>query len=198
MLVLRYLLMFIGIGLLAGAAGILVWDLYQIWKSRQARVAGTEGQLPPPELRTAAIRWDPAKRLAMFSLVPLLAGLSIAVVPSGSAGLRVNQFVGTRPKTLYPGVHLVLPLIESLETYNVRDEMFTTTLIEKSGDAKAQTLQVQTHEGLSAGMAVAVRYRLDPSKLAYIHANLPQPLEDELIAPAIASIFRDLAPHYTV
>src|SRR5204862_4732153 len=52
--------------------------------------------------------------------------------------------------------------------------------------------------GLTVGMAVAVRYRLDPSKLAYIHANLPQPIEEQMIAPAIGSIFRDLAPSYIV
>jgi len=45
MVLLRYLLMFTGIGLLAGAAGILVWDLCQIWKSRKL------GELPAPRRR---------------------------------------------------------------------------------------------------------------------------------------------------
>jgi regulator of protease activity HflC (stomatin/prohibitin superfamily) len=63
---------------------------------------------------------------------------------------------------------------------------------------KQQGLQVQTREGLSVGLAVSVRYRLDPSKLAYIQSNLPQPVEEEMIAPAIASAFRDLAPEYLV
>ena len=129
----------------------------------------------------------------------MLMGLSIAVVPSGSAGVRVNQFVGTRPATLYPGVHFVLPLIENLETYSVRDEVFATVLVDDPKKPKGEgTLRVQTREGLTVGMAVAVRYRLDASKLAYIHANLPQPIEGELIAPAVSSIFRDLAPIYVV
>jgi len=203
MLLLRYLLMFTGIGLLAGAAGILVWDLYQILKYRRSRETAAPGEEPilSPELPqpTPAIHWQGAKRLAMWGVVPLLAGLSIAMVPSGSAGVRVNQFVGTRPATLYPGVHFVLPLIESLETYSVRDEVFATVLVEDPKKSKAEgTLRVQTREGLTVGMAVAVRYRLDPSKLAYIHANLPQPIEGEMIAPAVSSIFHDLAPGYIV
>jgi len=203
MLLLRYLLMFTGIGLLAGAAGILVWDLYQILKSRKARETAAPGEDSafPPELPqpTPAMHWQGAKRLATWGTVPLLAGLSIAMVPSGSAGVRVNQFVGTRPATLYPGVHFVLPLIENLETYSVRDEVFATVLVEDPKKSKAEgTLRVQTREGLTVGMAVAVRYRLDPSKLAYIHANLPQPIEEEMIAPAVSSIFRDLAPTYVV
>jgi len=195
--------MFTGIGLLAGAAGILVWDLYQILKYRRSRETAAPGEEPilSPELPqpTPAIHWQGAKRLAMWGVVPLLAGLSIAMVPSGSAGVRVNQFVGTRPATLYPGVHFVLPLIESLETYSVRDEVFATVLVEDPKKSKAEgTLRVQTREGLTVGMAVAVRYRLDPSKLAYIHANLPQPIEGEMIAPAVSSIFHDLAPGYIV
>ena len=203
MLLLRYLLMFTGIGLLAGAAGILVWDLYQILKSRKPRETAAPGEdsILSPELPqpTPAFHWQAAKRMATWGVVPLLAGLSIAMVPSGSAGVRVNQFVGTRPATLYPGVHFVLPLIENLETYSVRDEVFATVLVEDPKKSKAEgTLRVQTREGLTVGMAVAVRYRLDPSKLAYIHANLPQPIEGEMIAPAVSSIFHDLAPGYIV
>ena len=203
MLLLRYLLMFTGIGLLAGAAGILVWDLYQILKSRKARETAAPGEDPilSPELPqpTPVFHWQASRRLATWGVVPLLAGLSIAIVPSGSAGVRVNQFAGTRPATLYPGVHFVLPLIENLETYSVRDEVFATVLVEDPKKPKAEgTLRVQTREGLTVGMAVAVRYRLDPSKLAYIHANLPQPIEGEMIAPAVSSIFHDLAPGYIV
>src|SRR5260370_25020119 len=109
MVLLRYLLLLMGIGLLVGAAGILVWDLYQILKSRRARVEPSIrlGETLTPE---PVIRWHAARRLAILAVAPLLGGLSIAIVPSGAAGIRVNQFAGTRPTTLYPGLHLVLPL----------------------------------------------------------------------------------------
>ena len=74
MLLLRYLLMFIGIGLLAGAAGILVWDLYQILKSRKARetAAPGEGSTYSPELPqpTPVFHWQAAKSLAIWGVVP--------------------------------------------------------------------------------------------------------------------------------
>ncbi len=200
MVLLKYLLLFAGIGLLAGAAGILVWDLYQILKLRKERTVPM-GELPGPEPSPSTapmIHWSTMKQLAALSAGPLLAGLSIAVVPSGFAGVRVNQFVGTRPATLYPGVHWVIPLIETMEIYNTRDDLFTTSMKEDPKKPTQQTLRVQTREGLTAGMAVAVRYRLDPNKLAYIHTNVPEPIEDQMIAPAVASIFRDLSAHYTV
>src|SRR6266853_6996643 len=116
MTLLRYLLIFSGIGLLVGAISILAWDLYQIFKWRK----NSAGELQP------GMRWYTFRQLATLCVLPLLAGLSIAVVPSGWAGVRVNQFVGTRPGTLYPGVHLMLPLIEQVNLYPTRDSMFST------------------------------------------------------------------------
>jgi len=187
MTLLRYLLIFTGIGLLVGAMTILIWDLYQILKWRKSSLGE-----PQPGLR-----WYTSRRLATLCVPAFLAGLSIAVVPTGWAGVRVNQFLGTRPGTLYPGVHLIVPLIEQLELYSTRDSVFSTSA-KDDPKKKQETLRVQTREGLAVGVVVVVRYRLDPSKLAYIHSNLPQPLEEEMVGPAIASTFRDLAPSYLV
>jgi regulator of protease activity HflC (stomatin/prohibitin superfamily) len=200
MILLRYSLIFAGIALLIGAAAILAWDLYQIFKFRR-KPPEELGELSLPAFRPPVLRWREARSLAMISAMPLLAGLSIAVVPSGSAGVRVNQFAGTRPGTLYPGVHFTIPLIEEVELYSIRDIVFATTPVvdPKKSDIKTQDgMRVQTREGLTVGLALAVRYRLDASKLAYIQATLPQPIEEEVIAPAIASAFRDLAPNYLV
>src|SRR5229473_2634893 len=121
MTLLRYLLIFTGIGLLAGAMTILIWDLYQIFKWRKN--ASGEPALGEPQ---PAVRWYASRRLATLCVLPLLAGLSIQLVPSGWAGVRANQFLGTRPGTLYPGVHLILPLIEQVTLYSTRASLFTT------------------------------------------------------------------------
>jgi regulator of protease activity HflC (stomatin/prohibitin superfamily) len=48
------------------------------------------------------------------------------------------------------------------------------------------------------GLAITVRYRLDPKRLDYIQANLPQPVEKEIVPGVVASVWRDLVPNYTV
>ena len=48
----------------------------------------------------------------------MLLSLSIGVVPDGSAGIRVSQLFGARPATLYPGVHLLTPLVDTLVLYD--------------------------------------------------------------------------------
>ena len=63
---------------------------------------------------------------------------------------------------------------------------------------KLEVLNVESREGFSVGLALTVRYRLDPSRLAYIQANLPQPIDQEIVEPVVASTFRDLSPNYIV
>lgn len=134
---------------------------------------------------------------AGIGLLSVLVSLSIAIVPSGQAGVEISQWRGTLPATLYPGVHWTTPLMEHVELFNIRDHVFTTTLTDDP-KAKTASLRVQTKEGLSVGLAVTVRFKLDPSKLAYIYSNLPQPVEEELVPPTVASLFRQAAPNYTV
>ena len=189
MIVLKYLLEFVGVAMLAAAAAWMVstlvgMDLVTLYRQPRSGIGGAQFQ------------WRLPSRLAALGLIPLLAGLSIAVVPAGSAGVRVSQISGTLPETLYPGLHLVVPLVQKVETYDLRDQIFETTMLaeSKAGDA----LRVQTKEGLELGLAVTVRFRLDPHRLAFVHANLPQPVEKELVPPVVASAFRDLTPRYLV
>jgi regulator of protease activity HflC (stomatin/prohibitin superfamily) len=190
MIVLKYLLESFGLAMLAAAAVLVALDVVNIYRRPLPDITGIE------ETRTPWLHWRLPSRLAAFSLIPLLAGLSIAVVPAGMAGVRISQISGTRPETLYPGLHLVLPLVQSVETYDLRDQIYETSIVvdPKKGDS----LKVQTKEGLELGLAVTVRFRLDPHRLAFIHANLPQPVEKELVPPVVATAFRDLTPRYLV
>ncbi len=196
MLLLKFLLIAVGVGMFGGAAGVVAYDIYLAAQLRRllARGAGPFEPAPGPE---RPIRWSVAAKLAVLAWLPLLLGLSIVVVPDGSAGVRVSQISGVRPGTLYPGVHFVLPFIERVAIYDLREHVFSTAVAEDP-KKKAQVLRVQAREGLSIGLAVTIRYRLDPRRLDYIHANLPQPVEGELVAPTVATVFREVAPDYIV
>ena len=63
---------------------------------------------------------------------------------------------------------------------------------------KSEPLNVQAKEGLTLGLAITVRYRLDPRRLDFIQANLPQPIEKEIVPAVVASAWRELVPNYTV
>ncbi len=200
MLFLRYLLMTGGIGMILVAAGMLGYDLYFELQYRRALAAAGPGPLPPvPRIRGRAV-------LALASLAwgPLLLALGIVVVPSGMAGVRVSQTKGTLAGTLYPGVHFVTPLLEDVVLFDTRDQLFTTGALEElgktptPGTTRMEPLKVQAKEGLTVGLAITVRYRLDPKRLDHIQNNLPQPVEREIVPPVVASAWRELVPSYTV
>ena len=207
MLVLKYLLLFIGAGLFTSAAAVVLYDIYLASQfrrllGRSEPNGGSETSTTPSttDLRLTdrpirPVRWGLAQRLAISGVVPLLLSLSIVVVPDGHAGVRISQIWGARPGTLYPGVHIITPLIDSIALYDTREQVFTTAAVESPKNT-GEVLTVQAREGLNIGLAVSVRYRLDPSRLTYIHANLPQPVGAEVVAPTVATIYRQIAPNY--
>ena len=101
MLALKYLLLAGAIGMFIAALAVVAYDLYAELQHRRTG-------FPEPE----PLRWRTAVALVTVAWAPLLIALSIIVVPSGMAGVRVSQVTGTRPGTLYPGVHLVKPFID--------------------------------------------------------------------------------------
>jgi regulator of protease activity HflC (stomatin/prohibitin superfamily) len=198
MLFVKYLLMAGGIGMILVGAGILINDMYLQMQHRRAL------ETPQPESAPAVspqVHWRTTLALVLLAWAPLLLALSIVVVPSGMAGVRVSQSKGTLAGTLYPGVHFVAPLLEQVVLFDTRDQLFTTGSLEDGkapAGAKLQPLNVQAKEGLPLGLAITVRYRLDPRRLDYIQSNLPQPVEKEIVPSVVASAWRELVPNYTV
>jgi regulator of protease activity HflC (stomatin/prohibitin superfamily) len=201
MIFLRYLLLWGGAGMIAAAIGILAHDLYLVAKHNQQLAAAQAAQ---PSSPAPVIHWPGAIALALLAWGPIILALGIVVVPSGMGGVRISQTSGTLPGTLYPGAHFLTPLAESIVLFDTRDQLFTTGQVEdgkilagKRAPA-GELLNVQAKEGLSVGLAITVRYRLDPKHLDYIQANLPQPIEKEIVPAVVASAWRELVPNYTV
>src|SRR5213083_2437013 len=168
MVALKWLLMIVGAGLFGSAGALVAYDVYlsaqlrRLLSRNKTDESGAEvGTLARRPFRP--VRWRLALQLTTAGALLLLITESFAVVPDGAAGVRVSEFWGARPGTLYPGVHL---------------------------------MTVQAREGLNIGLAVSVRYRLDPKRLDSIHRNLPQPVGEQVVAPVVSTIYRQLAPKY--
>jgi hypothetical protein len=145
-----------------------------------------------------AIQWSIAARLLTITAFCSLAGKAILVVPDGYAAVRISQISGVHVGTLYPGAHLILPLIQHAQLFDIRDKVYSTAACANPRDKGLEVLTVEAREGLSVGLAVTVRYRLDPRHLDYVQATLPQPIDEQIVAPVVTSIFRDISPNYMV
>src|SRR5215468_10146061 len=194
MLLLKYLLPITGYGLLGWGVAISLKNLNKVVQYHLQLRRGVPGNHP----EKPHLNWTTAKWALLVAWLPILLASGIVVVPSGMGGIRVSQTSGTRPGTLYPGVHFIVPLIDSVQLYDTRDQVLTTSTSKATADKKTEPFTVQSKEGLSMGLAITVRYKLDPKRLDFIHANLPQPVETEIVPPVVTSVFRELAPNYTV
>ena len=197
MLALKLLLTVAGALLLAAALAIPLYTLIRRIQAMRKMTTDPDTVVEPEPL---LIPWRGPVGLALVACLPLLIAGSFVVVPSGMGGVRISQVNGTLPGTLYPGVHFITPLVDSVQLFDLRDHMFAAGLVPEGARAGGQKgiLEVQSKEGLSIGLGVTVRYRLDPNKLSTVEAHLPQPADKELVPPVVASAWRELAPLYTV
>jgi len=161
-----------------------------------AVVLGTDARKVMLQPDSSSIRWRLFTRYVVIAVLLLLPGLSIVVVPSGTAGVRVSQLSGTLGGTIYPGTHFVSPLVQHVELYNVRDQIYSTTAADMS--KKGTALKVYSKEGLPLGLGISVRYQLDPRRLPFMESNLPRPIESELLPAVVANAFRQTISGYMV
>jgi regulator of protease activity HflC (stomatin/prohibitin superfamily) len=204
MLAIKYFLTVTGALVLAIGAAITLYDLWRLLeRSRKPadELGGAVHDAPEP------VRWRSSIALALAACVPMLIASSIVVVSSGMGGVRISDDRGTLPGTLYSGVHFIAPLGEHVQTFDLRDKVFSTAMpgekptpADKAKDKlpESEPMSVQSKEGLSIGLAIAVRYRLDPHRLDYVQTHLPPAIDKELVAPIVDSAWRELTPNYTV
>jgi len=201
MIALKTLLMISGMLVMTIAAGIPLHGLWMQIQYLMKKKSGKVGMLLESgevEARPGPIAWRGPLALALVACIPMLMAMSMVVVPSGMGGVRISQIGGTEPGTLYPGLHFVTPLVESVQLFDLRDHLFTAGVADAGKPGIKNSMMVQSREGLNIGMAVTVRYRLDPNKLASVQAHLEQPADKQLVPPVVASAWRELAPSYTV
>jgi regulator of protease activity HflC (stomatin/prohibitin superfamily) len=181
MLMITYLLMTGSAACFLAGAAVIVSDILTAARTQQP----------------IAARWNVGGRLVAAGVLLLLPALSVVVVPSGSGGVRVSQFSGTRPGTLYPGTHLIVPLLQRVELYNIRDQVFSTNPAESAHDA-TPVLKVHSKEGLPVGLGITVRYQLDPRRLPAMQASMPKDIETEIMPPVVANAFRQTIAGYMI
>jgi hypothetical protein len=126
MLALKYLLMILGAGMFGSAGALVAYDIFlstqlrRLLRRHTADESGTEvGTLAQRPFRP--VRWRLALQLAAAGALATLIPQSIVVIPDGAACVRVSQVWGARPGTLYPGVHIVTPLADSVAIYDTRE-----------------------------------------------------------------------------
>ncbi len=113
-------------------------------------------------------------------------------VERGEIGVRVNQLTGTVTEFRDGGV-LVVPGLYDLRVYSLRDKTYRPTEAARA-DGPAP---VQSIEGLSIGVDLAVRYAIDPAKVAAMSKTMPDDIGKEIVEPAVHGVIYKTFARYS-
>lgn len=135
-------------------------------------------------------------------LTALLLGLSVylivkyppvATVERGQLGVRTNQLTGTATR-FSEGPVLALPLVHSMHIYSLRDQTYRPVdAAQAQGPAPLQSV-----EGLSFGVDLAVRYAVDSAQLNTRTRSLPADIEQDVVQPAVQGTIYTVFARYTM
>ena len=116
----------------------------------------------------------------------------LKAVGRGEIGLRTNLLTGDVTEVRDGGV-LVLPLLHEMRVFAMRDQVYRPPTERADGPAPLQSL-----EGLSLGVDLAVRYALDPARLRAAAATLPEDIAGQIVEPAVQGVIYKTFARYTV
>ncbi len=111
-------------------------------------------------------------------------------VGRGDVGVRTNQLTGTVTEWR-DGSIFVLPGLHEVRVLSLRDQQYRPGRV---GNAVA----LQSIEGLSIGVDIAVRWALDASRLAAVARSLPENIDGEVVEPAVQGVIYKVFARYTV
>ena len=117
----------------------------------------------------------------------------VQVVASGEVGVRINRLTGG-VSVVPEGPTLMLPLVHELRRYSLRDQVYRP---QESATAEGAA-PFQSVEGLSVGVAVTVRYALDPGRISEVAKRLPANVGADLIEPVVDGVLHHALSRHTV
>ena len=117
----------------------------------------------------------------------------VQVVASGEVGVRINRLTGS-VSVVPEGPTLMLPLVHELRRYSLRDQVYRP---QESATAEGAA-PFQSIEGLSVGVAVTVRYALDPGRISEVAKRLPANVGADLIEPVVDGVLHHALSRHTV
>lgn len=120
------------------------------------------------------------------------AGLSQAfvVIPAGNVGVVFNVFGGVQDDELNEGFHIVLPVLQQVTIYDVRQQEFT--LAQSTGDQ----VTARSSEGLEINVDATIIYQVAPTEAARLHQDIGPSYETVRVRPEVRSQIRDAIGEY--
>ena len=155
-----------------------------------------------------ASRNQPAKGLTSLVVVLLVAALLLTTVGAGLVFLQANEYgvvisafapKGYREVALTPGLHWIIPFVESVQKYSIARQTYTMSSTSSEGAVQGDdSIQARTKDGQQIFIDASVIYAADPTQLIQLHTIWQNRYEENVVRPVSRAAIRNAVSQFGV
>jgi regulator of protease activity HflC (stomatin/prohibitin superfamily) len=155
-----------------------------------------------------ASRARPLKGAVTLVVGVIVFAIVLTTVSAGLVFLQADQYgivisalqpTGYRTEPLGPGLHWVVPFVESVKPYSIAKQTYTMATASSEGQVQGDdSIQCRTRDGQQVFIDASVIYAIDPTKLVQLHITWQDRFEDNVVRPVVRSAIRDAVSQYGV
>lgn len=155
-----------------------------------------------------ASRNQPTKGLSTLVIVLLVTALLLTTAGAGLVFLQANEYgvvisafapKGYRETTLTPGLHWIIPFVESVQKYSIARQTYTMSSTTSEGSVQGDdSIQARTKDGQQVFIDASVIYAADPAQLIQLHINWQNRYEENVVRPVARAAIRNAVSQFGV
>jgi len=153
-------------------------------------------------------RNQPAKGLTSLVIFLLVASVLLTTVGAGLVFLQANEYgvvisafapKGYREVALTPGLHWIIPFVESVQKYSIARQTYTMSSTTSEGAVQGDdSIQARTKDGQQVFIDASVIYAVDPKQLIPLHIAWQNRYEENVVRPVSRAAIRDAVSQFGV
>ncbi|MEP7137213.1 MAG: prohibitin family protein [Chloroflexota bacterium] len=157
---------------------------------------------------TRASRNQPAKGLNSVVVILLVAALLLTAAGAGLVFLQANEYGvvisafqpnGYRTTALTPGLHWIIPFVESVQKYSIAKQTYTMATTSSEGAVQGDdSIQARTKDGQQIFIDASVIYAADPTQLIQLHITWQNRYEENVVRPISRAAIRNAVSQFGV
>ncbi len=155
-----------------------------------------------------ASRNQPAKGLTSLVIILLVVAVLMTTVGAGLVFLQANEYgvvisafapKGYREVALTPGLHWIIPFVESVQKYSIARQTYTMSSTSSEGAVQGDdSIQARTKDGQQIFIDASVVYAVDPTQLIQLHTIWQNRYEENIVRPVSRAAIRNAVSQFGV
>jgi len=155
-----------------------------------------------------ASRSQPTKGLNSIVVILLVAAMLLTTAGAGLVFLQANEYGvvisafapnGYRKETLSPGLHWIVPFVESVQKYSIARQTYTMSSTSSEGTVQGDdSIQARTKDGQQIFIDASVIYAADPTQLIQLHITWQNRYEENVVRPVARAAIRNAVSQFGV